>query len=100
MEDFQRWVFELLFTGSEKSSPQGYTITFEILSQKIISKNSESLIKYLENKSSVNKKSVSQIMSIKSRNSGYGKFKISVIPVKQPALTVNCQTESFRLNIY
>ncbi|XP_063688183.1 serine/threonine-protein phosphatase 6 regulatory ankyrin repeat subunit B-like [Bolinopsis microptera] len=44
--------------GSEKSSPQGYKITFEILSQKIVSGNEESFIKYFGNKSAVNKKSL------------------------------------------
>ena len=46
------------FSGSEKSSPQGYKITFEMLSQKIVSGNEESFIKYFGNKSAVNKKSV------------------------------------------
>ncbi|KAL5250256.1 hypothetical protein ACHWQZ_G016105 [Mnemiopsis leidyi] len=44
--------------GSERSSPQVYTITFEILSQKIVSKKNDSLIRYLENKSLVNKRSL------------------------------------------
>ena len=60
------------FIGSERSSPQVYTITFEILSQKIVSKKNDSLIRYLENKSLVNKRSVSKSPTTKPGE--FGKF--------------------------
>lgn len=49
----------LCLAGSDGASPQGYSITFEMLSQKVVSGDKEAVTRYLGEKSPVNKKSVS-----------------------------------------
>ena len=78
----RRFQIILRLTGSEKSSPQGYEITFETLSQKIVSGMEESVTRYLGNKSVANKRSVIDSIQL-HMFSGFQIWECSLTPRKQ-----------------